>query len=241
MKDQLTCIIVDDEPLAREGVTMMLEHAPYLKATGEFNNAIKAHQYILDNEVDLIFLDIEMPGLSGLEFIKSLATDTMVILMTAYPQYALEAFELDVLDYLVKPIKLNRFLKAVGKAKELHDLRSSTHDFDKSESDHIYIRSDRKYIRLDYNDIDFIKGLKDYVVINCCKKKYMTSLNIKSIRAQLPEQIFCRVSKSYIINVDKINSIDHDQIHVCGEVIPLGNSYKEDFLNRYVKNRLVKR
>lgn len=238
----MKCIIIDDEPLAREGIELNIQEVPYLELVGQFGNALTANDFLMQNEVDLMFLDIEMPGITGLEFIRSLKNRPMVILTTAYPQYALEGFELDVVDYLVKPIRLQRFIKAANKAKEFHDLtQKAENTIESIGEDYIYIKSERKYIRLFFKDIRFIKGMKDYVMLYTENKRIMTAMNIKTINSQLPDSIFARVGKSYIININFIDSIEVDFIQMAGEEIPLGRTYKEDFLNKYVKGNLIER
>ena len=237
----MKAIIIDDEPIARKGIRILADQIPYLEIEGEFGNPLKAQEYIVTNpELDLIFLDVEMPGLTGINFLKAMPPKCHVILTTAYPQYALEAFELDVIDYLLKPIRLDRFAKAVGKVKEIQELQR--HELEIKERDpFIYIKSERKFIKLSLNDIRYIKGLKDYVIIHTEQQKYMTAMNVGTIGRQLPPENFARVSKSYIINVDFIDSIDLDIIHLAGNEIPLGNTYKEHFITTYVKGKLLKR
>lgn len=237
----MKCIIVDDESLARQGIELHVNDTPGLDIVGQFENAILANEFLISNNVDLIFLDIEMPGLNGLDFLKSLKGDYQVILTTAYPQFALEAFELQVIDYLVKPIKYERFHKAVTKAKEVWELSKKKDTIESVESEFVYIKSDRKYVKLFFDDIKYIKGLKDYVLIHTPEKKYATAMNIKTILAQLPPEIFVRVSKSYIININKIKSIETDNVIIDGEQIPLGMSYKDAFLTQHVKGKLLKR
>ena len=242
----MKCIIVDDEPLARQGVLLHVQEVSFLEPVGEFSNSIAANNFLSNNEVDLMFLDIEMPGISGLDFLRSLQKRPAVIITTAYPEFALSGFELNVVDYLLKPIRLDHFLKAVNKVKEHYDLqllaRAAT--VEAIAQDYIYIKSDRKFVKLFFRDITFIKGMKDYVVIHCGKEKIMTAMNIKTIHEQLPPQTFARVSKSHIINIAAIASIDQESIQLIGvttEEIPLGDTYREDFMARYVKTNLVQR
>ncbi len=238
----VTCIIVDDEPLARKGIELNIKELDWLEIKGQFPNAMKANEFLEKNTVDLIFLDIEMPGINGIDYIKSLKSSPLIILTTAYPQFAIEAFELDVVDYLLKPIRFERFFKAVNKAKDILELQSqSTTEIEKITEDHFYIKADRKYVKLYFKEVNYIKGMKDYVMIFTTTKKYMTALNIKTIFAQLPKTTFARVSKSYLVNVDTIESIDIDSIIIGKEEIPLGNSYKEAFLEQHVKGKLFKR
>lgn len=238
----MKCIIIDDEPLARKGIHLLVEKTGSLDVLAEFSSAIEANTFMSEGyEVDLIFLDIEMPGLSGIEFLRAIPRHAQVILTTAYPQYALEAFELDVTDYLLKPIKFDRFLRAINKAKEIIQSKKMEYSVEKAEEDYVYIKSDRKYVRLFYKDIQYIKGLKDYVMIYTDDEKYMTAMNVGTMMKNLPEDNFARVSKSYIINVDKITQIDTDFVYLRDMDIPLGNSYKEDFIEKHVKNKLISR
>lgn len=238
-------IIVDDEPLAREGILLNAREVHFLENMGEFSNALEANNFLSGNEVDLMFLDIEMPGISGLDFVRSLKRRPLVILTTAYPQYALEGYELDVVDYLMKPVRLDRFIKSVNKAKDMLSLQQmSQHVPVEIAQDYIYIKADRKYIKVFYRDISFIKGMKDYVILYAGKEKIMTAMNIKTIHEQLPPAVFARVSKSHIVNIQYIQSIEQERIHLRGEAledIPLGDTYRDDFITRYVKTNLVQR
>lgn len=238
----MRCIIVDDEPLAREGMELNIEELDYLELVGQFSTPMDALNFMNENEVDLMFLDIQMPGMTGLEFIRSLKKKPMIILTTAYPQYALEGFELDVVDYLVKPIRLQRFVQAVAKAKDLFDLKQKAEKAETTVSEEdIFIRADRKYIRIFFKEIKYIKGMKDYVMIFTGKEKYMTAMNIKTTNDQLPDNQFVRVNKSYIVNKDYIDSIGTDFINIAGEEIPLGRTYRENFIKRFVKGKLMER
>ncbi len=239
----MKCIIVDDEPLAREGIELNIQELQYLELVGQFGNALKANDFLSIYEVDLMFLDIQMPGLTGLDFIRTLKNPPMIILTTAYPQYALEGFELNVIDYLVKPIRLQRFVAAVNKAKAQDELKRAANkvDIDTISEDYIYIKSDRQYVRLFFEDILYIQGMKDYVLIHTVEKKYITAMNVKTILKQLPPTIFARVSKSYIVNVNQISSVDIDLIKLRKIEIPLGRTYREDFIKNYVKTNLIDR
>ena len=193
----MKCIVVDDEPFAREGMLLNINEVQFLEPVGEFGNAISANNYLSNSEnvVDLMFLDIQMPGITGLDFIRSLKKKPQVILTTAFPQYALDGFDLDVVDYLLKPVRLDRFIKAVNKAKEIYDLQHAAQNTIESVTqDYIYIKSERKFIKIFFRDIAFIKGMKDYVVIHSGKEKIMTAMNIKTIHEQLPPANFARVS-----------------------------------------------
>jgi DNA-binding LytR/AlgR family response regulator len=236
----MKCIIIDDEPLAREGMKMNISEIPNLNLVGEFEDAIKANEFLQKNDVDLMFLDIEMPGVSGLDFIRNLKNPPMVILATAYPQYAVEAYELDVLDYLVKPVKLERFIKAVAKAEEYMKLSAETSVVESIEDNFIFIKSERKYVKINFDEIYFIEGLKDYVIVHASHGKYMTAMNVKTIHNKIPEDIFYRTSKSFIININHISDIDGGYVNIKDSKIPIGRSYRDTFLD-FVNKRLLRR
>lgn len=238
----MKCIIVDDEPLAREGMKLNVSEVTFLDLVGCFENAIQANDFVVNNDVDLIFLDIQMPGMTGLEFIKLLPKQPLVILTTAYPQYALESYELDVIDYLVKPIRIERFIKAVNKANDYHVIKQLPFSsIDKIEDNYFYVKADRKYVKIHFDDILFIEGLKDYVIIQTSKEKIMTAMNVKTIFSYLPETIFARINKSFIINIKHIKEIDNDFVIINNHELPIGRTFKDNFLNNYISNRLIKR
>jgi DNA-binding LytR/AlgR family response regulator len=241
----MTCIVVDDEPLARQGMEMNIANASFLQLLGSFSNALAASDFLRKENVDLMFLDINMPELSGLDFLKSLRDAPLVVFTTAYPQYALESYELDAIDYLVKPIRIERFLKAVSKAENylrlLRQQEGNSNQVEKIEDDFVFIKADRRYFKIYFRDILYIEGLKDYVIIYTNDNKIITSMNIKTIAAQLPPAIFARVSKSYIVNTQRISSFDNELIYIQSNEIPLGQAFKDDFLRRYIDGKIVKR
>lgn len=241
----MTCIVVDDEPLARQGMELNIASVGNLQLLNTFSNALAANDFLRKQKVDLMFLDINMPELSGLDFLKSLREAPLVIFTTAYPQYALESYELDAIDYLVKPIRIERFLKAVNKAENhLRLLEQGGRDsqVEKIEDDFVYIKADRKFFKIYFKDILFIEGLKDYVIIHTAdNNKIITSMNVKTIGAQLPESIFARVSKSYIVNTVHITSFDTEFVYIQKHEIPLGQSFKDDFIKMYIDKKIVKR
>ena len=240
----MTCIVVDDEPLARQGMEMNIAQISSLQLLGSFSNALAASDFLRKEEVDLMFLDINMPELNGLDFLKSLRDAPLVIFTTAYPQYALESYELDAIDYLVKPIRIERFLKSVNKADNhlrLLKQEGNNNQVEKIEDDFVYIKSDRKFFKIFFKDILYIEGLKDYVIIYTADNKIITSMNVKTIAAQLPASIFARVSKSYIVNIRHITAFDNELIYIQHHEIPLGQSFKDDFLKQYIDGKVVKR
>jgi len=240
----MNCIIVDDEPLARQGMEMNVANVSSLNLLGSFSNALAAGDFLRKENVDLMFLDINMPELSGLDFLKSLRNAPLVIFTTAYPQYALESYELDAIDYLVKPIRIERFLKAVNKAENhlrLLNQEANNNRIEKIGDDFIFIKADRRFFKIYFKDILYIEGLKDYVIIYTTDSKIITSMNVKTIAAQLPSNLFARVSKSYIVNVMHISSFDNELVYIQNNEIPLGQSFKEDFLKQYIDGKIVKR
>lgn len=240
----MTCIVVDDEPLARQGMEMYIANVAELQLLGSFSNALAASDFLRKANVDIMFLDINMPELNGLDFLKSLRDAPLVIFTTAYPQYALESYELDAIDYLVKPIRIERFLKAVNKAENHLRLlqQDNTHNqVEKIEEDFVYIKADRKFFKIYFKDILYIEGLKDYVIIYTKDNKIITSMNVKTIAAQLPASIFARVSKSYIVNTLHITSFDNEVIYIGSTEIPLGQSFKDDFLKQFIDGKIVRR
>ena len=240
----MTCIVIDDEPLARQGMEMNISTVASLQLLDSFSNALTANDFLRKQAVDLMFLDINMPELSGLDFLKSLRNAPLVIFTTAYPQYALESYELDAIDYLVKPIRIERFLKAINKAENhlrLLQQEGNSNHVEKIEEDYIFIKAERKYFKIYFKDILFIEGLKDYVIIYTGDSKIITSMNVKTIGAQLPDIIFARVSKSYIVNVLHIASFDNELVYIQNHEIPLGQSFKDDFVKNYIERKIVRR
>jgi two-component system, LytTR family, response regulator len=240
----MNCIIVDDEPLARQGMEMNMATVESLHLKGSFSNPLAAGDFLRKENIDLMFLDINMPELSGLDFLKSLRNAPLVIFTTAYPQYALESYELDAIDYLVKPIRIERFLKAVNKAENylrLLQQESNNNRIERIEDDFIFIKADRKFFKLHFKDILYIEGLKDYVIIYTVDNKIITPMNVKTIAAQLPSSFFARVSKSYIVNILHITSFDNELVYIHNNEIPIGQSFKDDFLRQYIDGKIVKR
>ncbi|SKC95796.1 two component transcriptional regulator, LytTR family [Chitinophaga ginsengisegetis] len=230
----MNCIIVDDEPLAREQMQTLIKEVSRLEILGKFTNALTALDFLKENDVDLIFLDIEMPMVTGLQFAAQLPRQTLTIFTTAYPQYALKSYELDAIDYLLKPIEKSRLEKAINKAEVYRKLLSDDTEKSIIESntvDFLLIKSERKFHRVNFADIRFIEGLKDYVVMYVGNQKLITAMNLKTIHQKLPQHLFLRVSKSYVVNTKYIDSFDHRNIYLSEFEIPLGEVYKKDFFS----------
>lgn len=232
----MKCIIVDDEPLARQEMQALINDVSDLEIIGSFSNAPAALKFLKINSVDLIFLDIEMPMVTGLEFAAQLPEDTLVIFTTAYPKYALESYELDAIDYLLKPIEKSRVQKAINKAetyKQLLSAETEKNTIESNTGDFMIIKSERKFFKINFADIKYIEGLKDYVVIYTGNQKLITAMNLKTIHQKIPNSIFLRVSKSYVINLNFIDSFDHHNVYLGENEVPLGEVYKKDFFRIY--------
>jgi DNA-binding LytR/AlgR family response regulator len=238
----INCIIIDDEPLARKGLKEYIADVDFLKLLGEFDNPVKAVDFIAENEVQLLFLDIQMPRLSGLEFLKTIKDLPPTILITAFPQHALEGFELNVLDYLVKPVSFDRFMKAVLRAKEYHELRHTNSSRRENQDDsYFFIKADNKLVKLSYNEILFAEGLQNYVVIHTKDKKYISYLTFKSLEEYLPSDRFIRTHKSYIVSASKIDSIEGSDIRIGTHQIPISRNLKDEVMDRLLKGKYLKR
>lgn len=237
----MNCIIVDDEPLAREQMETLIKEVSQLEILAKFSNAPTALDFLKENEVDLIFLDIEMPMVTGLQFAAQLPRQTLTIFTTAYPQYALKSYELDAIDYLLKPIGKFRLEKAINKAEVYKKLLSDDTEKSIIESntvDFLLIKSERRFHRINFADIRFIEGLKDYVVMYVGNQKLITAMNLKTIHQKLPQHLFLRVSKSYVVNTKYIDSFDHRIIFLGDVEIPLGEVYKKDFFSIFSNGSL---
>ena len=235
----MNCIVIEDEPLARTEMETLILEVSDLELSGSFSNVPTAQLYLKDHKADLIFLDIEMPLVSGIAFAESLPKDTLVIFTTSYPQYALKSYELDAIDYLLKPMLKTRLAKAIEKAKLYHHLLANGQQKNvlaSSTSEFMMIKADRKFHKVMYADIKYIEGLKDYVVLHTPHQKLITAMNLKTIHLKIPDNIFHRVGKSYVVNLNHIVSFDHHTIYLEEDEIPLGEVYKEAFFKRFGVN-----
>lgn len=232
----MNCIIVDDEPLAREAVEMLIRRSGRLDWLGSFNSAEAASGFMTDHPVDLVFLDIQMPRVNGMEFARSLSRDTLVIFTTAYSEYALDSYEVEAIDYLVKPIRYERFLKAVNKAVAYQLLLNAEkkEDIEAIDAEFIIVKSERRFYKIGLEQILFIEGLKDYVIIHTEKERVITKMNLKNIHEKLPGKQFLRVNKSYIVNIRHIDSFDNNDLYIRTHIVPIGNVYREAFFHELV-------
>ena len=239
----LNCIIIDDEPLARKGLTEYIQNVDFLNLAGLYEDAVKAAAFINEKNIHLIFLDIQLPQISGLDFIKTLSHPPMIIITTAYPQHALEGFDLNVLDYLVKPISFARFLKAVTKAKEQFTFSYKTvaATTEPDTHDYIFIKTENKLLRIFLNDILFVEALQNYVAIHTAEKKLMAYLTFKSVEDKLPADKFLKVHKSYIVQIAKVDAFENNELQIGNFQIPVSRNLKDEVLKKILENKYLKR
>ncbi len=231
-------LIVDDEPLAQQVIEQYAEDIPTIDIIGKCESAFDAMEFLYNNEVDLLFLDINMPKLSGMDFLKSLKNPPIVIVTTAYRDYAVESYDLDVVDYLKKPFSFERFYKAIQKAQEKFKFSQKMYKTAVSanqqpkEEDYIFVKADGKIHKVDYNSILFIEAFGDYVKIFTIDSKVLSSQTMKTMEDILPKNMFIRVHRSYIISIDKINSITGNTVQIKDHEIPVGKSYRSSFFKK---------
>ncbi|HSA04148.1 MAG TPA: response regulator transcription factor [Tenuifilaceae bacterium] len=230
---KIRCIVIDDEPLAIEIIESYIEKIPYVELAGKFSNAIDALQYLKSNKVDLMLLDIQMPELTGIQLMKVLDNPPQVIFTTAYDNYAIKSYELDAVDYLLKPIEFDRFLKAIEKSWKRIE-RGQSVEVNKVEQNStkdtfIFIKTEHRVQRVEISEILYIEGMKNYLRVVTRTDKFMTLQNFKSICELLPVNQFMRVHKSFVVAVDKIDSIERSRIRIGKQLIPIGDTYKKDF------------
>ncbi|WP_295122871.1 LytTR family DNA-binding domain-containing protein [uncultured Chitinophaga sp.] len=232
----LNCIIVDDEPLAREGMANYVKETGFLQLAGTCEDPVSLMQLMDTQKADLLFLDIQMPKMSGIDFLRITPNPPMVIITTAFPAYALEGFQLNVLDYLLKPITFDRFLKSAAKAKDYFQLRSAASSPEKT--DHFFIKCGSKYEKIYFADILYVEGMQNYITIHTTKGKYITLLYLKHLEQNLDGQAFIRVHKSFIAAIGKIDSIEGNEICIGTHRVPMSRNYREQVIEKVVSNRL---
>jgi two-component system, LytTR family, response regulator len=234
----MKCVILDDEPLAVDLLTSYISDTENLHLAFASTNAFEAIQYIQKNEVDIVFLDMQMPELTGIQVLKIIGIGYKVIFTTAYTDYALDGYEYNITDYLLKPISFERFAKAIDKINQSNNVSWETNHGVRSEDDFIFIKSDSKMIKINLADIFFIEGLKDYLSIQTNTEKLITLQNLKTFEQHLNPQQFMRVHKSYIVALNKIDTIERNRIFIGEHVIPVGDTYRDAFLKRIEGNKI---
>jgi DNA-binding LytR/AlgR family response regulator len=231
---KIKCAIVDDEPIAARGIEKYAKEISNLEVVGVFESAIELNEYIENNQVDLVFLDINMPLISGIEWVKSTRNPPKIIFTTAYNEYALEGFELNVIDYLLKPISFARFLKAANKAAAIFK--------DGSSKDFIFIKTEGKLEKLLFDEILYIQGMQNYVTFHTPAENHICHLTLKAVVQQLPQTNFLQVHKSYVVNLAHIKSLDKTRITLGDDIfLPIGNTWKEEVIARITDQNVLKK
>jgi len=237
---RIKTIIVDDEPLAVEIIQAYVEKIPELELVATCTNAIEANQILGKTKIDLMFLDIEMPVMRGTDFLKTLDESPKVIFTTAYPEFAVEGFELNALDYLLKPISFERFVKSINKAIKSFDLQSETAKVQDGKPEFIFVKADKRLVKVNFDEILYVEGLKDYVIIRTEQTKVITLQTMKSLEEKLPSNQFLRIHRSFIINLDRIHALATGSIEIMEKgqlkTIPVGANYK-DILEQLIHSK----
>lgn len=239
----INCVIIDDEPLAREGLASYVREIDFLHLVATCQNPLELIKLMNQHHIDLIFLDIQMPKMNGLDLLKAVQQPPIVVITTAYPTYALEGFQLNVLDYLLKPITFDRFFKSVKKASDYHHLLNRSTDPAATDptSDYFFIRCGSKYEKIHFDQILYIEGMQNYITIYTAKGKFVTLLYLKNLEENLDSRKFIRVHKSYIVSVDKIEAIEAGEICIQSHRIPMSRNYREQVLQQVVANKVISR
>ncbi len=233
----LKCLIVDDEHLARTLLDDYVSKVPFLEKVGACKNAMEAMAFLQNSHVDIMFLDINMPGFTGIEMLRTIQNPPLVIFTTAYSQYAVESYELDAVDYLLKPIKLGRFMQAVNKAAEIMKKNEETEisepkqsDVQSIRKDYLTVKADHKIYKINFRDLIYVEGMREYVTFHTTSKKIVALASLKALEESLPEDLFIRIHKSYITSVTAIDSLEGNQVEVAAKMLPVGKSYKDNVL-----------
>lgn len=230
---KLNCIVIDDEHLAREYLKDYISKLPFLNFIGDFNSPLKALDLIKSGNVDLLFLDIQMPDITGLEFLRTMSQPPMTIITTAYKEFAVEGYELNVVDYLLKPFSLERFMNATNKALSIFESASNSPHTSPAtptelKDDYLVIRADRKHYKINYEDLLFIEGQKAYVTFHTTTKPITALFSLKELEEKLPSKRFMRIHKSYIVSVKHICALEGNLIEIAGKQIPVGKNYRKE-------------
>lgn len=241
---KISTLIVDDEPIAREGLSDYTAKIDFLDVRAVCKNAIEANSELQKHRIDLVFLDIRLPELSGLDWLRSLSTPPATIITTAYRDFAVDGFDLEVVDYLVKPISFQRFVKACNKAAKIFDGRANTtafHEVSSTDADSFFIKQDHQYLKINFDDILFIEGLKDYAAIHTQNKKYLVLISLKNVEGKLPQSKFLRVHRSFIVALSKIDAVEGNILKFGNKDVPISREMQEPLYSLLLKNRVWKR
>ncbi|MBI3718375.1 MAG: response regulator transcription factor [Sphingobacteriales bacterium] len=234
----INCLIVDDEPIARKGLLEHINQIDFLNAVGECKSPVEAGILLQQKKIDLLYLDIQMPKMTGIEFLKNTPHLPPVIFTTAYSEYAIEGYELDILDYLLKPISFSRFYKSAVKAKEYFGLKSSGQVIEKE--DYFFIKCNQKIEKIIVNDIIYVEGMSNYIIIHTTQKKYIAYLTFKGIEEQLPARLFIRIHRSYLIAVSAIKSVNSEEVVLNNITLPISKNFRAGVM-KLIEKKLFKR
>lgn len=233
---KIKCVIIDDESLAIKVIEDHLKNFDHIEVVATFNNPLKAYGILEQEKIDVIFLDINMPQLSGFAFIENLSYKPLIVITTAYREYAVKSFELNVLDYLVKPIPFNRFLKTINKVYQQVYVNNASADFGFQQEPHIFLKVGKKLVKVNLNDILFIESLKDYIKVITTLGDYVVHKSLTAISEELPQSNFLRVHRSYTISINKVNSVEGNMVEIANRKIPIGRNYVKVTRERIFKN-----
>jgi len=234
----INCLVVDDEPIARKGILEYIDQVEFLYAAGVCKNAIEASVALQNNPIDLVFLDIQMPKLTGIDFLKNLPDPPLVIFTTAFPEYAIDSYELNVLDYLLKPISFERFFKAVAKAQAQLNFKIKQDPL--TAESYFFIKSNQKLEKILFLDILYFEALSNYVIVHTKSKKHIVYMSFKAMESQLPPSHFIKIHKSFIVAVNAIQTIDNDELLLPGHALPISKSYRSSVMDK-VEKKMFKR
>lgn len=242
---KISCLLLDDDPLVLDLLQAYVAMTDILDVKAVFTDPLDAHRYLLANQVQVLFSDVTMPHLTGIDLVRSLQQPPLVVLMTAYPQYAMEGFNLDVIDFLLKPISLDRFLKAVNKVASILRVSAPNQELKSDVMTGLgsfFIRTDAQFVRLHYREVLYIEALKDFTKINTSDgRTHLTLVNLKNLEEQLPPGLFVRTHRSYLVNAAQIESVSNLEVKVGGHALPLGQTYRERVTERIVNRSLIRR
>jgi two-component system LytT family response regulator len=228
----MNCIIVDDNKMARTALKQLISQVDFLTFKEECASPVNAFNYLQKETVDLVFLDVEMPGMTGIELIKNLEKRPIIILITAKTDYAVEAFELNVADYIIKPVTLSRFMTAVVKAKELFESKEQKIELNEKDKEYIFVRSNSVLTKIKINDITYIQALGDYVNIFASDKRYTVHITLKGMEEKLSVEKFYRLHRSYLVALDHIDKVEEGTVFIGKHPIPIGEQFKKELLKR---------
>ena len=230
----INCLVVDDEPIARSGILEYIEQVDFLYPVDVCKNAIEASIALENNDIDLVFLDIQMPKITGIDFLKNLLNPPLIIITTAFPEYAIEGYELNILDYLLKPVSFERFFKAALKAQSNLNLRAKSGLI--ANGNYFFVKSNQKFEKILIEDILYVEALSNYVILHTRNKKHIVYMSFKGMESQLPADLFLKIHKSFMVAVGAIQTIDNDEVIIDGHILPISKSHRTAVMNRVEKN-----